>query len=47
MKKIIVSLFAMIIFAAIVSSCDTQRRCAAYGHYAYNIQTETQENLSE
>lgn len=41
MKKIIV-LIAVIFFGmAIFSACDTQHKCAAYGHYACYQAPET------
>jgi len=36
MKKIIVLIAIFFSCVAIFSSCDTQHKCAAYGHYAYN-----------
>lgn len=41
MKKIIV--LGALFFCALVvfSACDTQHRCAAYGHYAYYEAAET------
>lgn len=35
MKKFIVLIAIFFSFAAIFSACDTQHKCAAYGHYAY------------
>ncbi len=35
MKKIIAALAAFMVLVAVFSSCDTQHRCAAYGHYSY------------
>lgn len=35
MRKIIVLIAIFFSFAAIFSACDTQHKCAAYGHYAY------------
>ncbi len=41
MKKIIV-LVAVIFFGlALFSACDTQHKCAAYGHYTYYQAPET------
>ncbi len=41
MKKIIV-LIAVIFFGlALFSACDTQHKCAAYGHYSYYQAPET------
>lgn len=35
MKKIIVLLVAFFCAVAAFSACDTQEKCAAYGHYTY------------
>jgi len=35
MKKIIVLIALFFCAIAVLSSCDTQQKCAAYGHYAY------------
>lgn len=36
MKKIIAILLVAFCATAIFSACDTQEKCAAYGHYSYN-----------
>jgi len=41
MKKIIVLIAVIFFGVAIFSACDTQHKCAAYGHYAYHQASET------
>jgi len=43
MKKIIVLLAVFFLGLAVFSACDTQRKCAAYGHYSYYQPQETPE----
>ena len=45
MKKIIV--IAIVLLGAVFafSACDTQHKCAAYGHYAYNMSSENPDNI--
>jgi hypothetical protein len=35
MKKIIVLVVTFFCVLALISACDTQHKCAAYGHYTY------------
>ncbi len=35
MKKIIVLVALFFCGVAVFSACDTQKKCAAYGHYTY------------
>lgn len=35
MKKIIVLVVLFFFGVALLSSCETQKKCAAYGHYTY------------
>ncbi|MBQ3735144.1 MAG: hypothetical protein II859_14445 [Bacteroidales bacterium] len=45
MKKIIA--FAIVLLSAVFvfSACDTQHKCAAYGHYSYNMPAENPDNI--
>jgi len=45
MKKIIV--IAIVLLGAVFafSACDTQHKCAAYGHYAYNMPSDNPDNI--
>ncbi|MEG2070291.1 MAG: hypothetical protein RR034_02825 [Bacteroidales bacterium] len=46
MKKIIVILGFIIAGIVVLSSCDTQKKCAAYGHYAqYEVTGDTPADL--
>ncbi len=45
MKKIIVLGILFLGSIMVFSACDTQKRCAAYGHYSYNMPTETPNNI--
>lgn len=38
MKKIAVILSLVLAGLFVFSSCDTQKKCAAYGHYSENIE---------
>ncbi len=42
MKKIIAGLVVLFVLALAFSACDTQHKCAAYGHYSYNMPNESQ-----
>ncbi len=41
MKKIIVLIAMFFCAIAVFSACDTQHKCAAYGHYTYYQAPET------
>ena len=45
MKKIIA--FGILLLGSVLlfSACDTQKRCAAYGHYSYNMPVESPNNM--
>lgn len=43
MKKIIVLLAVFFLGLAVLSACDTQHKCAAYGHYSYYQPQDTPE----
>lgn len=45
MKKIIALAILFIGSVLIFSACDTQKRCAAYGHYSYNMPAENPDNI--
>ncbi|MDY6326489.1 MAG: hypothetical protein SPL47_04145 [Bacteroidales bacterium] len=42
MKKIIAVFAVLSAMVFVFSACDTQHRCAAYGHYSYNMPVESQ-----
>ncbi len=44
MKKIIVLGILFLGSVLVFSACDTQHRCAAYGHYSYNMPADVPEN---
>ena len=44
MKKIIALAIVLLGSILIFSACDTQHRCAAYGHYTYNMPADTPDN---
>jgi len=46
MKKIIVLGILFLGSVLVFSACDTQHRCAAYGHYAYNMPAENPDNAN-
>lgn len=46
MKKIIVLGILFLGSVLVFSACDTQHRCAAYGHYAYNMPAENTDNAN-
>jgi len=43
MKKIIVLIAVFFLGLAVFSACDTQHKCAAYGHYTYYQPQDTSE----
>ena len=45
MKKIIALAILFIGSVLIISACDTQKRCAAYGHYSYNMPADNPNNI--
>ena len=45
MKKIIALVIVVISSVLIFSACDTQKRCAAYGHYSYNMPVDNPDNI--
>ena len=42
MKKILVIAVLALTGLFIFSSCDTQKKCAAYGHYSDNVEVTTE-----
>lgn len=46
MKKIIAFVIVILGTVLVFSACDTQHRCAAYGHYTYNMPTEASDNVN-
>lgn len=46
MKKIIVLALLALGSVLVFSACDTQHRCAAYGHYAYHMPAENPDNMN-
>jgi hypothetical protein len=46
MKKIIALGILLLGSILIFSACDTQHRCAAYGHYTYNMPAENPDNMN-
>ena len=46
MKKIIAIGILILGSVLIFSACDTQHRCAAYGHYTYNMPADNPNNLN-
>lgn len=44
MKKIIALAIMLLGSVLIFSACDTQHRCAAYGHYSYNMPADAPDN---
>ena len=46
MKKIIALAILFLGVVFVFSACDTQHRCAAYGHYSYNMPAENPDNLN-
>lgn len=46
MKKIIAIGILILGSVLIFSACDTQHRCAAYGHYTYNMPAENPNNMN-
>ena len=46
MKKIIALAILILGSVLIFSACDTQHKCAAYGHYSYNMPAENPDNLN-
>ena len=46
MKKIIAFVILILGTVLVFSACDTQHRCAAYGHYTYNMPAEVSDNVN-
>ena len=46
MKKIIVFGILLLGSVLVFSACDTQKRCAAYGHYSYAMPSENPDNIN-
>ena len=45
MKKIITIAIVLLGVVFAFSACDTQHKCAAYGHYSYNMPAENPDNI--
>ena len=45
MKKIIVLDILFLGSILVFSACDTQKRCAAYGHYSYVMPADNPDNI--
>ena len=45
MKKIIALAILLMGAVFVFSACDTQHKCAAYGHYSYNMPAQTPDNI--
>lgn len=46
MKKIIVFGILLLGSVLVFSACDTQKRCAAYGHYSYVMPSENPDDIN-
>jgi hypothetical protein len=46
MKKIIVFGILLLGSVLVFSACDTQKRCAAYGHYSYVMPSDNPDNIN-
>jgi hypothetical protein len=46
MKKVIALGLLFLGSVFIFSACETQHRCAAYGHYSYNMPVENPDNMN-
>jgi hypothetical protein len=45
MKKVIALGILFLVSILVFSACDTQKRCAAYGHYSYVMPVENPDNI--